>query len=93
MFEAHSAFAPGSSTQDAYLGAWCAFLKKEKKGRSVSKDVWTLFLDFATGIDAKFEKYDIDAAWPSLIDEFVEHAKEKLERGEQLGPEEEEEES
>lgn len=51
----------------------------------MSKDVWTLFLEFAASTDAKFEKYDVDAAWPSLIDEFVDHAKRKLENGEELG--------
>lgn len=88
MFEADSAFAPGSSTQQAYLKAWLSFLQVEKKGRSISRDLWTLFLDFSTTIDAKFERFDEEAAWPSLIDEFAEHVKEKLANGETIGGEE-----
>lgn len=90
LFQPDSAFAPCSSTQSNYLAEWISFLRTEKKGRSISKDVWTLFLDFTTDIDTNFEKYDIDAAWPSVIDEFVEYAKAKLERGEALGGDDEE---
>lgn len=32
--------------------------------------------------DPSFSKYDVDAAWPSLIDEFVEYGKEKIASGE-----------
>lgn len=45
-------------------------------------DVALQFLDFTTTIDPQFEKYDVDAAWPSLIDEYVEWCKAKLARGE-----------
>lgn len=89
LFESDSAFAPGSSSQASYLRAWISFLQNEKKGRSVSRDLWTLFLDYTTSIDPKFEKFDEDAAWPSLIDEYTELCKEKLAKGEPIGPEEE----
>lgn len=42
------------------------------------------FVEFIGTADPKFEKYDLDAAWPSLIDEYVEHCKAKLARGEQI---------
>lgn len=79
MFEHDSAYSPTNpSQQTEYLEAFTTFLRTEKNGRSVSKDVWQLFLEFSLATDPKFEKYDPDAAWPSLIDEFVEYAKAQL---------------
>jgi len=60
-----------------YTTWWFDFLN-EKGGKGVSKDTWSMFLEFMRGIDAKFEKYDMEAAWPSTIDDFVEYAKERL---------------
>ncbi|KAJ3778431.1 defective in Cullin neddylation protein 1 [Lentinula raphanica] len=60
-----------------YTDWWFEFLN-EKGGKGVSKDTWSMFLDFMRSIDAKFEKYDMEAAWPSTIDYFVEFAKERL---------------
>ncbi|KAL7006414.1 Scaffold-type E3 ligase [Cystobasidiomycetes sp. EMM_F5] len=85
MFASDSAFHPQNpEQQQAYLGAWLDFLRTEKNGRSISKDVWSNFVEFIGTADPKFEKYDLDAAWPSLIDEYVEHCKAKLARGEQI---------
>ncbi|KAJ4480892.1 defective in Cullin neddylation protein 1 [Lentinula aciculospora] len=60
-----------------YTEWWFEFLN-EKGGKGVSKDTWSMFLDFMRSIDAKFEKYDMEAAWPSTIDYFVDFAKERL---------------
>ncbi|KAJ7726823.1 defective in Cullin neddylation protein 1 [Mycena maculata] len=53
---------------------WFEFLA-EKGGKGVSKDTWVMFHDFIRTIDARFETYDMEAAWPSTIDDFVEWAK------------------
>jgi len=53
---------------------WFDFLN-EKGGKGVSKDTWVMFLDFVRTIDAEFSNYDMEAAWPSTIDDFVEWAK------------------
>ncbi|GJE88982.1 defective in Cullin neddylation protein 1 [Phanerochaete sordida] len=66
--------------QDAYMEWWFDFLD-EKKLKGVSKDVWQMFLEFVRTIDAKFEKYDAEAAWPSTIDDFVEYARNRLASG------------
>ncbi|KAF9074381.1 defective in Cullin neddylation protein 1 [Rhodocollybia butyracea] len=63
--------------QSEYTQWWFDFLT-EKGGKGVSKDTWSMFLDFMRSIDAKFEKYDMEAAWPSTIDDFVEYAKDRL---------------
>ncbi|POY72896.1 hypothetical protein BMF94_4057 [Rhodotorula taiwanensis] len=65
---------PASSFPPEHLEMWNTFLS-EKGGRAVSKDSWNLFLDFARTIDPAFKQYDEDAAWPSVIDDFVEYAR------------------
>ncbi|KAH7911133.1 Cullin binding-domain-containing protein [Hygrophoropsis aurantiaca] len=57
-----------------YTQWWFDFLT-EKGGKGVSKDTWAMFLEFVRTIDSKFEKYEIEAAWPSTIDDFVQWAK------------------
>ncbi|KAI0750366.1 potentiating neddylation domain-containing protein [Irpex lacteus] len=66
--------------QEEYLDWWFEHLK-EKGVKGVSKDVWQMFLEFVRTIDAKFEKYDLEAAWPSAIDDFVEYAKQRVASG------------
>lgn len=61
-----------SATQ---FGLWKRFLTEEANARVISKDTWTQFLEFTQEIDAAFQQHDFDAAWPSVIDEFVEWAR------------------
>ena len=35
-------------------------------------DQWNSFYDFSMTIDEEFSQYDEDAAWPVLMDDFVE---------------------
>ncbi|KAK0200708.1 defective in Cullin neddylation protein 1, partial [Desarmillaria ectypa] len=67
--------------KDQYTQWWFEYLEA-KGGKGVSKDTWSMFLDFVRSIDAKFEKYDAEGdfteAWPSTIDDFVEWARERL---------------
>ncbi|KAJ8073023.1 Scaffold-type E3 ligase [Marasmius tenuissimus] len=60
-----------------YTDWWLEFVT-EKKLKGVSKDTWSMFLDFMTSIDAKFEKHNTEEAWPSTIDDFVDWARERL---------------
>lgn len=39
-----------------HFDLWLEFQKK--KGRAVSKDTWSLFIDFIRSIDADFKDYD-----------------------------------
>ncbi|PCH43160.1 DUF298-domain-containing protein [Wolfiporia cocos MD-104 SS10] len=66
--------------KDEYTTWWFEFLT-EKGGRGVSKDTWQMFLEFVRMIDARFEKYDAEAAWPSTLDDFVEYARARLASG------------
>lgn len=55
---------------------WTDFLNRERK-QAVSKDTWNMFFVFLLEFekDPKLENYDETAAWPSLIDEFMEDYK------------------
>jgi len=55
---------------------WFEFLTI-KGGKGVSKDTWTMFLDFVRTIDSKFQKHDYESAWPSSIDDFVTYVKDE----------------
>ncbi|KAF8181056.1 Cullin binding-domain-containing protein [Pholiota molesta] len=56
---------------------WFDFLN-QKGIKGVSKDTWVMFYDFIRSIDSKFSNYDMKAAWPSTIDDFVEYGKGRL---------------
>ncbi|POW07045.1 hypothetical protein PSTT_08582, partial [Puccinia striiformis] len=60
-----------------YLEWWFDLLRSRNK--SISRDTWNLFLDFVIQLEDRFENYDEMAAWPSLIDDYVTIAREKLE--------------
>ncbi|KAK5979827.1 Defective in cullin neddylation protein 1, partial [Trichostrongylus colubriformis] len=59
------------------LSLWEEFLLAEH-GKAISRDTWNLLLDFCLTIRPDLTNYDEDGAWPVLIDQFVEYAREKL---------------
>ncbi|WVQ83956.1 hypothetical protein IAT38_006101 [Cryptococcus sp. DSM 104549] len=60
---------------DAEFDLWIEFVKG--KGKDISKDTWALLVDFIRSIDKEFKTYDEEAAWPSMIDDFVEFVRSK----------------
>ena len=56
------------------LPLWINFLESREKKWPISKDTWTLLLDFFRQTKDDFSDYDEDGAWPVLIDDFVEWA-------------------
>lgn len=59
--------------QEKHVKWWFDFLNQ--RGKGVTKDTWQMLYEFIRSIDSKFTKYDMEAAWPSTIDDFVEYAK------------------
>mmetsp|Transcript_14435 Transcript_14435/g.56761 ORF Transcript_14435/g.56761 Transcript_14435/m.56761 type:complete len:275 (-) Transcript_14435:1091-1915(-) len=59
------------------LDSWIEFLEKMEKG--ISKDTWTQLLAFADYCqkDPTLEEYDMEGAWPVIIDDFVEWMREQ----------------
>ena len=64
-----------------WLDWWIEFLESRWK-KSVNKDMWDQTLSFAekTLADGSLSWWSEDAAWPGVIDEFVEYAQ-KEKRG------------
>jgi len=60
-----------------YNALWFEYLKGIPS-KGISKDTWQMFFYFVRTIDAKFLKHDVEAAWPSVIDDFAEWAKERV---------------
>lgn len=60
---------------------WKRFLTSASHLRVISKDTWTQFLSFLREIDPHFETHDFEAAWPSVMDEFVTWVQEQRKLG------------
>lgn len=57
--------------RSAFLTQFMTFLPQSGTTH-VSADQWNSFLEFSLTVELDFTGYDEDAAWPVLIDEFVE---------------------
>mmetsp|Transcript_42565 Transcript_42565/g.117427 ORF Transcript_42565/g.117427 Transcript_42565/m.117427 type:complete len:251 (-) Transcript_42565:234-986(-) len=53
------------------LEKWINFVE-QRVTNSISKDVWMMVYDLATQVKPDLSDYDMNGAWPVLIDDFVE---------------------
>lgn len=58
----------------ALLDAWLSFVEQRVKN-AISKDTWMMLYDLATQVKPDLSDYDVNGAWPVLLDEFVESAR------------------
>ncbi|CAJ0929235.1 unnamed protein product, partial [Mesorhabditis belari] len=62
------------------LDKWESFLR-EKESKAITKDVWNLVFEFFEKINPNLSNYDDDGAWPTLLDNFVEHLRKERAAG------------
>ncbi|KAG9095115.1 hypothetical protein FS749_011046 [Ceratobasidium sp. UAMH 11750] len=55
-----------------------AFITEKGTYKAVTKDIWTMVLEFCKSVKPDLQGYEEEAAWPSLLDDFVEWKKERL---------------
>ncbi|PWW79426.1 DUF298-domain-containing protein [Tuber magnatum] len=60
------------------LEDWIEFLENEYK-KSIAKDTWNCMYDFVqfADKDPELRSYDVDGAWPSILDDFVQFSRKK----------------
>eukprot|EP00794_Sanderia_malayensis_P007434 gene7434-8256_t len=49
----------------------------QTKYQVINRDQWNSILEFIRTVDPAFNNYDVEGAWPVMLDEFVEYAKNK----------------
>ncbi|KAK9742562.1 hypothetical protein RND81_03G182200 [Saponaria officinalis] len=54
------------------LNQWCDFVEENHR-YNISEDTWHQVLAFSRCVHEDLEGYDPEGAWPTLIDDFVEH--------------------
>ncbi|KAL9247709.1 hypothetical protein vseg_021113 [Gypsophila vaccaria] len=54
------------------LNQWCDFVEESHR-YNISEDTWRQVLAFSRCVHEDLEGYDPEGAWPTLIDDFVEH--------------------
>jgi len=57
------------------MGEVVGFITDKGTYKAVNKDLWSMMLEFCQTVDADLKGYDPDAAWPTLLDDFVAYKK------------------
>mmetsp|Transcript_17867 Transcript_17867/g.19898 ORF Transcript_17867/g.19898 Transcript_17867/m.19898 type:complete len:380 (+) Transcript_17867:18-1157(+) len=55
----------------------CKFLSGNAPYHAVNKDQWIHILDFCRTIKQNYSNYDVEGAWPVMLDDFVDWAKDR----------------
>jgi len=58
--------------QFAHAKYFATFLGEQTNYKVMNIDQWTVFMDFATTVDANLSGYDPQKAWPVMFDDYVE---------------------
>ncbi|KIP02640.1 hypothetical protein PHLGIDRAFT_111877 [Phlebiopsis gigantea 11061_1 CR5-6] len=53
------------------------FISEKGTYRGVNKDLWSMVLEFCRTVSLDLHDYEVDGAWPTLLDEFVTWKKSK----------------
>lgn len=60
----------------ARLPEWITYVENNVKN-NITKDTWLMVYDLATQCEADLSDYDVDGAWPVLLDDFIEHIRQQ----------------
>lgn len=63
--------------RSSFVDLFLEFLPQSKGTTRITADQWNSFLEFSLTVDGDFTGYDEDAAWPLLLDEFVDWCRSK----------------
>ncbi|XP_050391923.1 DCN1-like protein 3 [Patella vulgata] len=66
-----------TGSEPTLLEDWLEFLEKHPTIKGIPKDTWDMFLNFVEQVGDDLSTYDDTEAWPSLLDDFVEHENDK----------------
>ena len=67
-----------ANRENRHIGPFIEFLRDSQAQRRIkglNKDQWDVFYEFSLTMDDEFTGYSATAAWPSLLDEYVEWRK------------------
>jgi DCN1-like protein 4/5 len=53
------------------MGEVVQFINEKGTYKATNKDLWTMMLEFCENVTPNLEGYDPEAAWPTLVDDFV----------------------
>jgi len=53
------------------MGEVVEFINEKGSYKATNKDLWTMMLEFCENVTPNLEGYDPEAAWPTLVDDFV----------------------
>ena len=70
-----SSWTTGGTFSEKQYAHWKRFLNEASGVKVITRDTWTQFLEFTHEKDA-ITTHDFEAAWPSLIDDYVAWARE-----------------
>eukprot|EP00933_Yihiella_yeosuensis_P019393 TRINITY_DN15737_c0_g1_i2.p1 TRINITY_DN15737_c0_g1~~TRINITY_DN15737_c0_g1_i2.p1 ORF type:complete len:261 (+),score=50.21 TRINITY_DN15737_c0_g1_i2:100-882(+) len=58
----------------ALLDKWLEFVEAKVKN-AISRDTWMMLYDLATQVKPDLSDYDVNGAWPVMLDEFVDYVR------------------
>eukprot|EP01125_Pyxidicula_operculata_P016737 TRINITY_DN578_c0_g1_i1.p1 TRINITY_DN578_c0_g1~~TRINITY_DN578_c0_g1_i1.p1 ORF type:complete len:155 (-),score=35.57 TRINITY_DN578_c0_g1_i1:227-691(-) len=61
-----------------HIPSFIVFLEENKQNTVINGDQWRMLLAFNKIVSCSFNGYNIDGAWPILIDEYVDYSKRNL---------------
>jgi DCN1-like protein 4/5 len=72
------------STRYPLINEIIDFINENGGYKAANKDLWSMMFEFVNTVKPNLTGYEVDGAWPSVIDAFVEWKQAKLSSGEDV---------